>query len=75
MSNKLRLILESISDEELKVCVTEIKERHITGILVSGVARKLARTIHKEIGVEMHHSLQIAEQAAIEIAAFKWAGV
>ncbi len=75
MTNPLRAILEALPDEELKAGVVEIKNRHITGILVDGVVRRLARTICKEVGAEMHYSLQIAEQAVIEIAAFKWAGV
>lgn len=75
MSNKLSAILKSLTDEELKAGVSEVKERHITGILVDGVVRKLARTICKEVGSDMHYSLQIAENTIIETAAFKWAGV
>lgn len=75
MSNKLCAILESLTDEELKAGVSEIKARHTTGILGDGVVRKLARAITREVGAEMHYSLQIAEDAIIQSAAFNWAGV
>lgn len=71
--NKVRPILEALSDSDLKQAVTELRAHREAGVLPDGIIRQLTQRIHRETGISINDARQSVQYSVMEIAAFKWA--
>lgn len=74
VANKVQAIFASISDDDLRMAVHEIKELEERGVLPVGVVREL-RTRLVAAGVPESDAVKVVDTSIYRMAAFKWAGV
>lgn len=74
ITTKIQAIFDSISDDDLRAAVRELRELEECGVLPSGVVRDLrARLV--EVGVPENDAGKVVDSIIYRMAAFKWAGV
>lgn len=74
VASKVQAIFSSLSDDDLREAVHEIKELEERGVLHGGVIREIrARLV--AAGVPENDAVKVVDASIYRIAAFKWAGV
>lgn len=70
--NVLQVILNEMSDVELRMAVLEYKELSETAVLPTGVIRTYAGRVYDQVGISHHDAMNIVKNYVIETAAYKW---
>lgn len=74
-ANIVQQILDSVSDEDLKLAMSEIKVLNTTGVLSPGVIRRVAADLNASTRMAMGDALSFVQRKLSERAAFYWAGI
>ena len=70
--NSITKLLEGISDQRLKVIITELYDLQCTGTLADGEVRKVAKELTAVCNIDYSTSLIITEKNIPLIAAKRW---
>lgn len=74
LTAKVQAIFASLSDDDLREAVREIKELEECGVLPAGVVREVrARLVGT--GVPETDAVKVVDSSIYRMAAYKWAGI
>lgn len=69
--NQIQILFNSITDEELKRAITEIKESETTG-LIGDVVRKWTKLSNEITGNNYATDLFMTQTNLLKLAAYRW---
>lgn len=74
--NPVKLVFDSLTDEQLRTIVTELRVQYDTGTLPSEcTARDLIRTLKEKYHLPGPAAYDLVQLESLRRAAFKWAAV
>lgn len=72
--NRVTAVFNSLSDDDLKAVVRDLRVMDETGVLPDGSARRLCERLVTESGILPNEARNLVFHHTLRVAAFRWAG-